>query len=689
MAIRLADAVIMLSADDSGLKKDLDKTEGTAKGWAGGMAGTMAKVVGGAVIGGVAAAGAAIVGLAKTGIESFAGFQGQMNEVFTLMPGISKDSMGKMNEQVKDFAKQFGVLPEEVVPALYQAISAGVPADNVFDFLATAQQAAVGGVTDLTTSVDGITSTVNAYGSEVMDATKASDLMFTAVKLGKTDFSQLSASLFNVIPTAASLGVGFEDITAAMAVMTAQGTPTSVATTQMRQLLVELSKDGGKAAQAFEDLAGKSFVQFVEEGGNVQGALAVMEEAAAKNNVRLSDMFGSVEAGNAAMALTGNGAEMFNNALAEMSNSAGATETAFKTMDSGITAASDKMKARWAVAMVDIGQSLAPLVDAVLPTLTEWLIVAIDWLTSFFKQLGTLAQYFTATVQEGDHLNDYLASLPGWLRPVIEFFGKLVALIQGDVAGSMDLASSKFGFIGERVGEIMPYIQQIVDSTLSAITGFWNSYGAQIMAYATTAFETVTMVIGTALDQMLLAIKLFLQIMTGDWEGAGQTIVSMVRNTWTVISTVIRNTLGGITGIVTSIDWGGMGRAIIEGIATGIRNGASAIANAARSAAQSAYDAAKAWLGISSPSKLTEQKIGAPFVEGIAAGIRKNMGSIATDVNLGLGNLMGGIAAPQGAGQGSGAGAIHVTVQMQHGDYDGAYRGAGEGIKTALRARGL
>lgn len=60
--------------------------------------------------------------------------------------------------------------------------------------------AAVGGVTELETAVDGITSVVNAYGDDVLSAAEASDLMFTAVKLGKTDFTQLSASLFNVIP---------------------------------------------------------------------------------------------------------------------------------------------------------------------------------------------------------------------------------------------------------------------------------------------------------------------------------------------------------------------------------------------------------------------------------------------------------------------------------------------------------
>ena len=160
-----------------------------------------------------------------------ANFENQMNEVYTLLPGISKTAMDAMTDDVLKFSREMGVLPSETVPALYQAISAGVPKENVFDFMTIASKASIAGVTELETAVDGITSVVNKYGSDVVSAQEASDLMFTAVKLGKTDFDQLSKSLFNVIPTAADLGVEFGTVTAALAAMMALGTPTSVATT--------------------------------------------------------------------------------------------------------------------------------------------------------------------------------------------------------------------------------------------------------------------------------------------------------------------------------------------------------------------------------------------------------------------------------------------------------------------------
>ena len=242
--------------------KGADQAEKSAKSIGDSFKTNLGSVATGAAV----AAGAAMLKFANESLAAFKNFDKGMREVFTLMPGMTEEAMGAMSEQALQAAKDMGKLPEEVVPALYQALSAGVPPDNVFDFLETANAAALGGVTDLETAVDGLTSVTNAYGKEVIDVTTASDVMFTAVKLGKTNFEQLSNSLFNVVPTAASLGVKFEDVAANLAALTAQGTPTSVATTQLRQAFVEASKAGTALDLALKDLTGKSFAQLIADG---------------------------------------------------------------------------------------------------------------------------------------------------------------------------------------------------------------------------------------------------------------------------------------------------------------------------------------------------------------------------------------------------------------------------------------
>ena len=323
--------------------------------------------------------GAALAAGAVKGIVAFTEFEQQMNEVFTLLPGISQKSMDAMTGQVKDFAVEFGVLPDEVVPALYQSLSAGVPKDNVFEFLETAQKAAKGGVTDLTTAVDGISSAVNAYGPDVLSATQASDLMFSAVKGGKTTFEELSKSLFNVNPIAAALGVQFGDVTAALAAMTAQGIPTSVASTQLRQMFVELSKEGTVTSDVFKEIAGKAFKQFIEEGGNTQEALQLLEQHAADTGVGINDLFSSVEAGSAALALTGKDTEKFGQELRAAAESAGVTQEAYERMSQGIGETFNRIKARVQVALIELGDWLAPYVENMANDVIAWFDKIPGW----------------------------------------------------------------------------------------------------------------------------------------------------------------------------------------------------------------------------------------------------------------------------------------------------------------------
>lgn len=365
----------------------------------------------------------AVTNFAKESFNAFNTFEGKMNEVFTLLPGISGEAMSDMTQQTKDFAKEFGVLPDKVVPALYQSISAGVPKENVFDFLATAQKAAVGGVTELETAVDGISSVINAYGTDVLSASQASDLMFTAVKNGKTDFTQLSQSLFNVIPTASALGVGFDNVTAALATMTAQGTPTSVATTQLRQLFVELSKEGTKTSGVFKDISGKTFKDFVASGGNVQDALKLLEDHAGSTGVGINDLFGSVEAGSAALTLTGKGTESFSKNLADMANASGATDRAYQTMEQGVGRSIEKIKANFEVFKIEMGEKLLPVVAnvsdkvlEVMPQVQSAISGAIDFISPKISAIGTLLGeiadvYFVGLDGSSLNLKDTLISL--------------------------------------------------------------------------------------------------------------------------------------------------------------------------------------------------------------------------------------------------------------------------------------
>lgn len=329
-------------------------------------------------------------------------FDNGMREVLTLLPELGNESFEKLKNQALSFSKDIGKAPEETVKALYQALSAGIPRENVFEFLKTAGEASIAGVSDLKTSVDGLTSVTNAYGSEILNAQKASDIMFQTVKLGKTDFKQLSNSLFNVIPIASAIGVQFEDIGAAIAAMTAQGVPTSVATTQIRQSLVELNKEGSVAYETFKQISGESFKDFIAGGGNLQEALQMMSDYAEKTGKEVTSMFSSVEAGNAVLALSGKNASKFKDYLDQVRNSVGATSEAFKKIDDGAARQFERLKAELSALVIELGNNALPLInESFIPLFRDTLVPIIDdaikTISSLIKAFNNLPAPLQAT----------------------------------------------------------------------------------------------------------------------------------------------------------------------------------------------------------------------------------------------------------------------------------------------------
>ena len=93
---------------------------------------------------GVAQAADAVTEALGQCVESAQGFEAGMAQVFTLLPGQSSSAYQALSDGALAFSTSMGVLSEEAVPALYAALSAGIPQETVFSFLESAQKAAVG-----------------------------------------------------------------------------------------------------------------------------------------------------------------------------------------------------------------------------------------------------------------------------------------------------------------------------------------------------------------------------------------------------------------------------------------------------------------------------------------------------------------------------------------------------------------
>ena len=568
MALNVGNLVATLGLDKRGFDTGIDSAQAKTRGFVGTLGSTLKKV---AVP--VAAVGAAIGGAAIYGVKKFADFEEQMNQVFTLLPDASAEFRDQMISDVKKISSEMGVLTEDVVPALYDALGSGVPPENVFKFLEVAQKAAVGGATNLATTVDGLTSVVNAYGSDVLDVGTASDIMFQTVNVGKATFAELAGSLYDVAPIASQLGVSFDQVGAALASMTSQGVPASVATTYLRQMLVQLSESGGKTATLFESLAGKSFREFVKSGGTMQQALQMMEEYATKTNVGINDLFGSVWAGSAALTLTGKGTEAFTSALKTMETSAGATESAYQTMESGIKRQWGKIKADFQVTVLDLAGVLAPFVsNYVLPAL-QGAVDAIKDLMAWFGKVSpalkplkdtfvnTLApavEFFQDKLSDlsswwGDHSSEfetYLGALNGIIQTTIEKIVQPIAEMLVPVIDFLqELAAKYFDWYMEN----LPIFVAAWENVAGAIGWVIETVLVPLFEWAWPYIETI---VSGALQAILGIAKLFASILAGDWESASDALVDISKGG---MSATIGIVSMGWDAIATGIEFVGQG----------------------------------------------------------------------------------------------------------------------------------
>lgn len=240
---------------------------------------------------------------------------------------------GKYKNDILDASSKSKVAVDEFSEAVYGSISAGVDQTKAIKFTTDAMKLAKGGFTDGAKAVDVMTTAINGYGMKAEDATKISDMLITTQNLGKTTVDELATSMGAVIPVANSVNFGIDELSAAYAQLTKNGIATAESGTYLKSMLSELGKSGSIADKTLRELTGKGFADLKKEGKATSEIIKLLDDDAKKNGKSLKDMFGSVEAGTAAMVLAKGSGKEYDEMLAAMQKSAGATQEAFDKMD--------------------------------------------------------------------------------------------------------------------------------------------------------------------------------------------------------------------------------------------------------------------------------------------------------------------------------------------------------------------
>jgi len=218
---------------------------------------------GAAAAGGLLAIGTA----AHKAVSTFASFETALANVHTMLDEQTERFLPRYRTALLDMSEEFGESAASLAGGLYQILSAGVDAGQALDVLRASAIAARAGLSDTKTAADVLTTILNAYGMTADNATRISDILFQTVKLGKTTFGELAGALSRVTSTAAAAGVPFEEVAAALAVLTRAGIKTDEAVTALNMALQAMIKPTEEAEEWAQKLGiGMSAAQLKAEG---------------------------------------------------------------------------------------------------------------------------------------------------------------------------------------------------------------------------------------------------------------------------------------------------------------------------------------------------------------------------------------------------------------------------------------
>lgn len=271
--------------------------------------------------------------------SAIADFQTEFNNVRTLITDTSV-SIDSLRSELLALPPILGS-STELAQGLYQALSAGQSPADAVRFVGEAALFAKAALVDVNTAVDVSTTVLNAYG---LAASKTGDVfndLFNTIGQGKTTGEELSRSLGPLIPIAAQLQIQFDDVTAAIATLTAGGIGTSQAVTSLRATFESFIRD----LDRFES-AGIDVNAVLGERG-LKGVLEELRRVTGGSAIALSELFTRTEALSGILALTGTQFNTFGRNLQENLSTEDSHVAAARKQTEGLNAAWEELSNTW------------------------------------------------------------------------------------------------------------------------------------------------------------------------------------------------------------------------------------------------------------------------------------------------------------------------------------------------------
>ncbi|MCE7996421.1 MAG: phage tail tape measure protein [Roseivirga sp.] len=346
-------------------------------------------------------------------------FDESMTKIQTLV-GLSSEVVNGFKDDVLELAGKTGQAPAVLADALFTVTSAGLRGAESMEVLEMAAKGAAVGMGETKEIARAVTSVIQAYGKENINAATAMDILTATVREGNLEAGELAPVLGRVIGLSSQLGIGFDQVGASIATFTRLGVDSSEAVTGLRGLLSSLISPSRAGADALAEV-GTTFGE-VRKEINEKGlskTLIKLVNTFKGNEEALSTVIPNVRALSAVLGTAGSQGKEYLKISDSITNSTNLANKAFEeTANSGAF----KIKSAWNE-ILKVGTEIGVIVLPVVADLAE----SVKELFERFSNLNPATQTMIIKVAA---LTATVGPLMLGVGSMITGFGKLLGVLR-------------------------------------------------------------------------------------------------------------------------------------------------------------------------------------------------------------------------------------------------------------------
>lgn len=315
----------------------------------------------------LAAGGALVAGSIIKAGQAYANFEGKLNAV-KAVTGATSEEMELLKEQALEMGAKTKFSASEAAEGMEFLGRAGFSANQILTALPSTLNLAAAGKIGLAEASDIASNVLATFNMEVSQLPEVVDTLAAAAASSNTNVSQLGQALKFVGPVSIAAGIGLQETTAAIGVLSDRGFQGEMAGTALRGAITKLLNPSNKAAEILERLG----ITVETSSGKMLPLVDIVGqfEKSGLSAADAMEIFGQ-RAGPGMLNLVSAGSEAIEELKTKLEESEGAAQKMADTMQEGLHGAFTRLRSAADTNLTKVGDKFSDYLIPIVNTLVE------------------------------------------------------------------------------------------------------------------------------------------------------------------------------------------------------------------------------------------------------------------------------------------------------------------------------